>query len=250
MQFIRFAREGKICFLRLAPVEEKLENNVIGEIAFIDYLLKHHYPALEPIETIAGQKYLKLNTEWGEYYATAFQRVSGVQIEDTDMSNEILYEYGKTLGRLHSLSAEFMPKTKKWTHIEVLNCIQSVFFEYNTPKDIALALAALKDELSFLPLRQNTYGLIHYDLELDNVFYDKKTKSCAVIDSDDGVYHWYALDIQQVFDSLANELSGEALEIAKSEFVREYEEEHCYTEEMEGHFPLCGVLSICMAMRG
>lgn len=233
-----FCQDGKVCFLRLAPVEEKLEKNILGEIEFINYLIKHAYPALEPIKTLTGEESLKLNTKWGEYYATAFKKVCGVQIEDTDMSNEIMYEYGKALGRLHSLSAEFMPKTKKWTHIEVLNWIESVLSEYNAPNDIVSTLATLKSELSLIPIQKDSYGLVHYDFELDNVFYDKESKTCAVIDFDDGMYHWYALDIEQVFDSLEAELSGESFERAKNEFIRGYQEEHCYTKEMKMLHPL------------
>lgn len=209
-----FCQNGKVCFLRLAPVEEKLEKNILGEIEFIHYLLEHDYPALEPIKAVTGKECLKLNTEWGEYYATAFKKVSGVQIENTDMSNEIMYEYGKALGRLHSLSADFIPKIKKWTHIEVLNWIEAVLSEYNAPKAIVSALITLKSELSLLPLQQDNYGIVHYDF-------------------DDGMYHWYALDIEQVFNSFEDELSGEMLRRAKSEFVRGYREEHCYTEKMK-----------------
>ncbi|MFQ8599529.1 MAG: hypothetical protein ACLSAP_02310 [Oscillospiraceae bacterium] len=44
----------------------------------------------------------------------------------------------------------------------------------------------------------------------------------AVIDFDDSMYHWYALDIEQAFDSFEDKLSGKALEIAKNEFIRGY----------------------------
>ena len=233
-----FCQNGKVCFLRLAPVDEKLEKNVLGEIEFINYLLKHNYPALEPMKAITGEDCLLLGTEWGEYYATAFKEVNGVQIEDTDMSDEIMYEYGKALGGLHSLSSEFIPKTKKWTHIEVLNWIESVLSEYNAPNAVVSALHTLKGELSLLPLQQDNYGLIHYDFELDNVFYNKETKTCAVIDFDDGMYHWYALDIEQVFESLEDELSGKTLQTAKNEFIRGYKEEYHYTQETEISLPL------------
>ncbi|MFQ8599530.1 MAG: hypothetical protein ACLSAP_02315 [Oscillospiraceae bacterium] len=107
-----FCQNGKVCFLRLAPLEEKLEKNIRGELELINYLLEHDYPALEPIRTVTGQECLKLGTEWGEYYATAFKKVGGVQIEDTDMSNEIMYEYGKALGDFIPISRIYA-KNKK-----------------------------------------------------------------------------------------------------------------------------------------
>lgn len=233
-----FCQSGKVCFLRLAPYEEKMEKNVLGEMEFIDYLLECGYPALKPVKTKTDEVCLILNTRWGRYYATAFNKVRGVPIEDTDMSNEIMFEYGKALGRLHCLSSKFAPKVKKWTYAEVLDWVASVLSEYNAPNCVVSESAAIKSELNELSAADDNYGLVHYDFEPDNVFYDAEKKSCSVIDFDDGMYHWYILDIEQVFDSLEEELNGEKLQMAKNEFIRGYKEEHCYTQEMDELRPL------------
>lgn len=236
-----FKQEGSVCFLRLAPEEEKLEKNIRGELAFISYLRTHRYPALEPIQAANGETCLKLDTPWGSYYASAFRRVEGIPMEHTDLSKEIMYEYGKTLGKLHSLAAAYEPKTKKWSHDEVLDWIRTVLSEYNAPDAVVSELSAVQKELGQLPRNQENYGLIHYDFELDNVFYDSAAKTCSVIDFDDGMYHWYALDIVQVFDAIEEDredLSSEALLEAEREFIRGYQEEHGYTEEMEASFPV------------
>ena len=233
-----FLQNGEVCFLRLSPFEEKMEKNVFGEMEFINYLLECGYPALKPVRTITGEICLRLDTEWGRFYATAFSRVDGVPIEDTEMSNEMLFEYGKALGKLHSLSSTYKPKTKKWTHSEVMDWIASVLSEYNAPDHVVSELFAIKSELDGLPANHTNYGLVHYDFEPDNVFYDKETKTCSVIDFDDGMYHWFVLDIEQVFVSLEDELSGESLQSARSEFIRGYKEEHRYTQEMDESRPL------------
>lgn len=236
-----FSQNGGICFLRLAPEGEKLEQNVFGEIEFINYLLSHQYPALKPLPAISGETCLKLKTAWGNYYASAFQRVSGVPLERTDLSGEIMYQYGNSLGKLHSLSSNFKPVIKKWTHAESLNWIENVLTEYHAPDAVVSALSALKRDLEKLPQTKENYGLVHYDFELDNVFYDESTKTCSVIDFDDGMYHWYALDIVQVFDALEDDsesLTGEALKEAKREFIRGYCEEHSYPADMEALQPL------------
>ena len=95
---------------------------------------------------------------------------------------------------------------------------------------------AISRELAALP--RTYYGLVHYDFEPDNVFYDAETNSCAVIDFDDGMYHWYALDIEQVFASLAEELSGDSLEAAERAFLDGYRTQHAYTAEMDALRPL------------
>ena len=233
-----YCHNGQVCFLRLAPIVEKVEKNILGELEFIDFLIKHDYPALEPIPTLLGEKLLKLDTKWGKYYACAFKKVPGVQIQSTDMSKEIMYEYGKTLGKLHALSSEFKPNIKKWTHIEVLEWIEKILIEYSAPANVVSELIQIKKELADFPLRDDNYGLIHYDFELDNVFYDDETKSCAVIDFDDGMYHWYALDVEQAFDSLGEELNGTTLQNAKDEFIKGYKTEHYYSDEMEDSRPI------------
>ena len=62
-----FCQNGEVCFLRLSPLEEKMENNVFGEMEFIRYLLERGYPALKPIGTKTGELCLKLDTEWGQF---------------------------------------------------------------------------------------------------------------------------------------------------------------------------------------
>lgn len=232
-----FCHNGQVCFLRLTPIDEKMEKNIVGELEFIEFLIQHDYPALEPIKTLSGEKVIKLDTKWGIYYACAFKKVAGVQIEETDMSNVIMYEYGKTLGKLHALSSGFKPKIKKWTHVEVLDWIEEVLSEYCAPDTVILELAEVKKELANIPMRDDNYGLIHYDFELDNVFYDDKTKSCAVIDFDDGMYQWYALDIEQVLDNLNEELDASIFQNAKDEFMKGYESEYYYSKEVENSRP-------------
>ena len=234
-----FCQDGAVCFLRIAPVSEKQPQNIVGEMAFIDYLLAHDFPALVPLKTKGGTAYVMADTPWGSYYATAFARVRGTQLEDIELTGPIAFEYGKTLGRLHSLSADFHPEIKKWTHAEALDWIEDVLAEHHAPDCARSELASLEAALSALSICGDNYGLVHYDFELDNVFYDAASNTCAVIDFDDGMYHWYALDIAQVFDSLEDALSDAPLEAAKAAFLDGY----------AVHHSLCGMEALLPLMR-
>lgn len=233
-----FFVNGNICFLRLAPVSEKKENNIYGELEFIQYLRNNKFPVLKPIPSKKGEYIIKVNTEWGEYYAEVFERVDGVQLEETDCSEKIIYESGKTLGKMHKLSSMYEPKIKKWTHEDVLEWISSELPNHRVDAKIYMELESLKKEMSMLTKSKENYGLIHYDFELDNVFYDEKTNSCSVIDFDDGMYSWFASDIGQCFDSLEEELSEEKLDKAKIAFIEGYTTEYTFTDEMQRVFPI------------
>lgn len=232
-----FFCKGELCFLRLAPTDEKEKRNLLGELEFIDYLRAHDFPALCPVPAKTGERLLTLSTRWGEYYACAFQKVPGKQIEDTELTDEVLYEYGKTLGRLHVLSDSYAPKTGKWTHADALDWTEIVLRDYHAPEQLHTALAALRKELSALPIDRD-YGLVHYDFETDNVFYDPETKRCAVIDFEDGMYHWYALDIEQALDSLAEQFSEETFPQAQKIFLCGYQSVRALPEKLEELRPL------------
>lgn len=233
-----FAKGGAMRMLRLAPMDEKLENNVVGELEFIQYLRSMGYRAMKPVASKSGETVLKLQTQWGAYYASVFERVDGMQIEETDYNDAIMFQYGKSLGKLHQLSSQFQPKTRKWNY---LDAICWMIDELSNCKNTELAIMKineLSEELEKLPKTSNNYGLVHYDFELDNVFYSEETNTCCVIDFDDGMYHWFALDIDQCLDSLAEELPNDKYEQAKAMFLQGYETEYAITEETINMLPI------------
>lgn len=238
-----FRRDGRMCFLRLTPAGERLERNVLGELGFVEYLGERGYPALRYIPAVTGEKVLKLSTPWGGYYAAAFEDVGGVPLEETRLSANVLQAYGRALGRLHSLSEEYRPKVRKWSHSDLLDWTGRVLRQYHAPREILAAAEAMRGELAELSQETGSYGLIHYDFEYDNVFYDRDGDICRVIDFDDGMYHWFAMDVEQALMSLEDGqdelgLAGKRLREAEAAFLSGYREQHPYTREMEASRPI------------
>lgn len=232
-----FTFQQELCFLRLAPVNEKMERNLQGELEFIRYLRDCGYPALEPVPAKNGNPYLTLDTQWGQYFASAFKAVPGEPVEDLPLTAAMVYFYGKSLGRLHKLSAGFHPKTAKWGYADALHWADENLMRYHAPQDMIAAINTLETDLNRLSKGSELFGLVHYDFEPDNVFFDKNTNICSVIDFDDGMYHWYALDIEQALDSLLQLPVPPDLDVV-TEFLRGYREERTYSSEMEQMRPL------------
>lgn len=59
--------------------------------------------------------------------------------------------------------------------------------------------------LQNLPILSSNYGLIHYDFQLDNLFYEEKHRSFNVIDFDDAVCSWYVNDIVTALDDFLDD---------------------------------------------
>ncbi|MBQ8632456.1 MAG: phosphotransferase [Lachnospiraceae bacterium] len=236
-----FAMKGKRHFLRLSPVEEKQKENLTGELEFLQYLVNAGYGAMKPMAAKNGELMLTLNTKWGGYYASVFEGVAGISIEDTDYREEIMTAYGKALGRLHNLSMDYQPENRKWSYVDALAWVKKTLAEYqNQYPEKGLPLEkmqkeaeAVEQELSKLKQTKETFGLVHYDFEPDNVFYKEEDNSCQVIDFEDGMYHFFLVDIEQVLDSLSEELEGDAFEQTKKYFLQGYESEKALEPDYE-----------------
>jgi Ser/Thr protein kinase RdoA (MazF antagonist) len=215
---------GEICFLRFCPITEKRIKNITAELEFIGYLRGKGYPALEPVPSKTGKTMIQTCTPWGEYYTCVFKRVQGTAISTTGFEDPALFAYGQTLGELHRLSRGYThPKTQRWTHTHVLDWIEETL-QGMTGQETALDESVLlRKHFATLPIHPASYGLIHYDFETDNVFYDPATHSCAVIDFDDAMYHWYGMDIERALNSLESELSGREFEQKKTVFLEGYQ---------------------------
>lgn len=229
---------GGLCFLRLAPEEEKLKANILGELDFMRYLRENGFPAMEAIPSITGETLLTLTTRWGVWYACAFRCVPGTSIEDTPLTETILLEYGRTLGRLHTLSAQYVPTAEKWSYREALAWVREVLTAYAAPKAALAELNDVRAALDALPRTAQTFGMVHYDFEPDNVFWDEETQHCAVIDFDDGMLHFFSLDVEQALDALSDAADEEHLPWARDCFMRGYLQVRPFTPEQEATRPL------------
>lgn len=233
-----FSAGGKRRFLRLSPAEEKREGNLRAELAFLEYLNEQGYPAAGPVASKTGETLLTLDTGWGRYYASVFVGVPGKPIEQSDYNRQLMLSYGRALGRLHRLSVRYRPERRKWSYSEVLEWIRTELVRCHAPGVMLGQVDSVREQLSSLERSDDNYGLVHYDFEPDNVFCDEQSGQCYVIDFEDGMYHFFLVDIEQVFDSLSDELDADAAQAAKEAFIEGYRSEKSLEEGFERKLPL------------
>jgi Ser/Thr protein kinase RdoA (MazF antagonist) len=218
-----FKNADGICFLRFCPALEKPKDNIAAELAFIGHLRGEGYQALQPVPSKSGEELVQKSTPWGEYTASAFKCVAGKPVSETAFEDEILFKYGEVLGQLHKLSSAYTPQQhRRWTHEDVFDWIEATLRALAFNGAALDELKLLKVYFATLPKDQKNYGLIHYDFEPDNVFYDDATKTCSVIDFDDAMYHWYVMDVVQSLDSLEGEVTEAAFPQKRSIFLEGY----------------------------
>lgn len=225
--------QGNTFFLRFAPAEEKSKEKILAELEFLTYLRNNGYPAVETILSKTGKELEAVNTPWGTYYAVAFKKASGKQISGVTLTEDIIFGLGKSLGKLHKLSSEYSPvnnRSDDWK--KIMSWMEDALSDF--PDEIAAKseLTILKDYFSKLPATKENFGLIHYDFEPDNVFYDEISQTYNPIDFDDAMYHWYAMDIEQSLDSIKEDMPKEQVESAINQFINGYRSEYDFSDDM------------------
>ena len=236
-----FRQNNQVCYLRFCPVVEKSSERIAAELEFIHYLRDRHYQALEPIPARTGDEWVQKATPWGDYIACAFKRVEGQQLSETRLDDEVVFVYGAALGRLHHLSSQYTPvKAQRRTHLDIMNWIEETFDDQSMGGQPRQELTLLKNYLADLPITPDNYGLIHYDFEPDNVFFDDATKSCHVIDFDDAIYHWFMMDIGLALDALQGEITGDEFPQKKAVFIEGYQGQRAVDPNLLGAMPVFG----------
>lgn len=197
---------NEVCFLRFAPTSEKDLHLVIAELEFIDYLKVSNFNSLEVLPTKEGQKIIQVQTPQGIYVATSFKRVSGEPISERPITPEIAQRIGKKLGKLHDLSSQYAPVQTNRPNLESCFEWMAQVLELTTsPEFLINELEALRETLMQLNRNTLNYGLIHYDFEPDNLFYEQEREAIHIIDFDDCMYHFYAQDLERAIHALQSE---------------------------------------------
>jgi Ser/Thr protein kinase RdoA (MazF antagonist) len=234
-----FKHNNTVCFLRFSPAQIKPKEQLLAELDFLRYLQENNYPVMQAVPSKNGMELLQKSTPWGEFNASVFQRVKGVQISETIYDQRVLFAYGAALGRLHQLSSRYTPTgAKRWTHTAVLDWCETTLKDLGAVDLHLQEIELLRNAMSALPVTPQNYGLIHYDFEPDNVFFDDQTGACSVIDFDDTMYHWYGMDITQALASLREEFAEEDFPNKQAVFMEGYRSEFETPQDLQDCMPV------------
>lgn len=236
-----FRKKGdthEVCFLRLSPSEEKSFSSVSAEIALLTWLNEKGFPAMKPVAMTTGEFARELDTEWGRYHVSCFEKVPGQSLEDVQGTVSIVRGYGQILGKLHAWMKVYPGSQRHRDHKDLLTEIGGRLKEYDAPEAVREEYGAVCRELEQLFISSSNYGVIHYDFEPDNVFYDAAENAFSVIDFDDAIRCWYALDIVRALDALDEVVDGNRIGDAANLFLEGYQSATDLTDEQKQSFSL------------
>lgn len=233
-----FQNGEDILLLRFSPEDEREKTLVQAELNYIEELESKNIHVAERIASKSGENIIQSEVNGKTYIASVFKRVKGQRADRIDLTKEIVQEIGMTLASIHTAQAELMSIKQHFqrpNYLEKLNWARSVVERHAVKDKLVKEIDSIEAALKALPKSEEVYGLIQYDFELDNLFYDEESNIVSVIDFDDSHYHWYYMDIINFLDNLDEEIDPEKVQDLKGAFLTGYREKRDISDQMEAH---------------
>jgi Ser/Thr protein kinase RdoA (MazF antagonist) len=201
-----FRHDGKRRFLRFAHGSERRRNSIDTEIALVRWLAEEGLVVVRPVRSRNESFVETVVSDWGTFHAVVFDALEGTQFEIEELDDTRFRAWGAALGRLHATLKRYpeqVPSARSTIHDHLAQAKDVL------PDDAPAVweeLHRLESSLDTLPVDRDSYGLIHFDFELDNLIWQGRT--AQIVDIGECAFAWYAADIafalRDCFDTGAN----------------------------------------------
>jgi Ser/Thr protein kinase RdoA (MazF antagonist) len=230
-----FEREGQPYILRFAHTSERTADAIHAELAYLRHLAAHKVPVALPIRSLSGRWVESVATTLGVFHAVVFEHLPGQQYDVGDLSLAQFTRWGSALGSLHQAAEGYSGAGRATIHDHLR------MLEQQLPAHEGAAwhlLTTLERQIAALPTSDQTFGLIHYDFELDNLLWDDQRVS--IVDLDDCAGYWFVADIafalRDLFDDHAEQI--DVTDTRFRAFVTGYRTTRTVTDEELRRLPL------------
>ncbi|MHA1185736.1 MAG: phosphotransferase enzyme family protein [Candidatus Heimdallarchaeota archaeon] len=186
--------------LRFTPEAERTEKQLLAEMDFIEFLRSVNIPVVKPILSRQNKYVESIETEDGVFNGVVFERAPGKHFETDELPEDKIFALGKLTAEFHNATLKFKPnpKNKRRTWEDEIKTAMKILdtFEDSLLREI---LPKLRNEVAKF-VEDEFYGLIHYDLCLDNILW--VDDNYYLIDLDDAAYYPFVADIAFAIDDI------------------------------------------------
>lgn len=221
-----FTRYDEPCILKLFPIAMKDQKILEYELHWMSYLRDKKLKVPESIPSVNGNRIELIPILPLPFCAVAFHKAEGEKIDINKAiygNNHFFRLYGQLLGKLHFLSRRSpneYPLFDQWNEGEIYQIDFSLVDNHLLRKWFMYI-----DQIESFQKTENSYGLIHNDLHLNN-FLMNKNKEFILYDFSKIKYHFYTYDIAITITHIIEKYEPED----RKQFL-----EHCLLAFMEGY---------------
>lgn len=191
----RALRNGEKVILKIVHGSHREKELILGEVDWVKFLSENEVSVSIPLISENGvyveSKKARNNTF---FHATLWKEAPGCTMDSKPWSSILVQNLGKLVGRMHSVTSKYKPYKKyrrpEWNQMFSIKELEK---DLSNHKDILEKQLELNTYLESLPKPREAYGLIHADIEAENIFV--KDNQLMLIDFDDCQYNWFVFDI-------------------------------------------------------
>lgn len=186
----RVTTGGHTYYLRCNHESERSGDDYAAEMAFVEHLAAQGVRVARPVPSRAGALVERVPTPLGTFYAVLLEAAQGAERDLAEMDAPSLQMWGGTMAGLHAAAEGYAGHGRPdWQeHLRFAMDLIPV-----TEVAAHRELAAVAQALNALPIDVTCFGLIHFDMEADNMRWQDGVPT--VFDCDDCAHYWFAADI-------------------------------------------------------
>lgn len=193
-----FEKEGGHFILRLSHSRRRSPDMIRGEVDWINYLSEGGAKVARAVLSEQDELVELIDDNHGGHFlATAFVKAEGGPVWNTKFWKKPFFiEYGRLLGRIHSLSKNYKLPNPAWSR-GVWNDETTRGLPETDDSPVTSRYNELMRHLESLPREKESFGMIHQDAHAGNFFVDEKGR-ITLFDFDDCITGHFVYDLAMV----------------------------------------------------
>ena len=246
--------EGKYRFaIRISLTGDRREEEYLAETEFVHYLAANGGAVTDVFPSVNGKLVEQTVYDGRKAFISCFAYAKGMLISDNGYRyregaplSEYFYNTGKTLGKIHQLAKDYVPRHKRADYFDKYNMEYLNELISDKYKDLKKAIAKRLETFALFSKESDVYGLVHFDYSDGNYHIDMETGNITVFDFDNCMYCWYMFDLANLWTHGVGwfqfETDAEKRRIGMKDYfdtvIEGYRSETEVSEEMLAKLPL------------
>lgn len=230
-----FTQARRLYILRFNHDCERTIDAIRAEVDYLQYLSAKAIAIAQPVQSRAGNYVESMNTPYGRFHSVVFEAITGYRFDIEDLTLDRFSQWGQMLGKLHAATQSYPGVGRLIWHDYLTRLVDHIPACEQAAHE---AIAKLCTRLNALPITAETFGLIHFDFELDNLIWTDQGPTA--IDFDDSIWCWFAADIafalRDLFDDDVTHINTSRASFQA--FIAGYRTEQVITEAAIALLPL------------
>lgn len=192
-----FDKDNKSYIVRITHNSHRTVDQVKAEMDFLFYLAKSGANVSMPITTINNSFVETIEClDNSHFIICAFTKAEGERPNRTNLTNEMFYNYGRTVGLFHKLTKNYRESegiVKRYNWDEDTLIVNASKYLSSDDQIILERLDEVIQSIKMIEKTKDNFGLIHTDIHMGNFFV--KNNELTVFDFDDVSYQYFISDI-------------------------------------------------------